>query len=176
MARRSASTRRPRTRRHGLSVSLYAVRSSRRSAIEADDPETLGDKSGAAKRYNQSGGLSQPLKIVRLRPGSGDPRSAEAVYRVLVQSLDALYSTARRLTGRADLAEDLVQDTARRALEAIPALKDERNTRAWLFRILLNAIRNYLRRKKLWEEVEIDERTADTDMKFGWLENPITIP
>jgi DNA-directed RNA polymerase specialized sigma24 family protein len=49
-------------------------------------------------------------------------------------------------------------------LEAIPALKDDRNTRAWLFRILLNGIRDYLRSKKVWEEVEVDERLADPDM------------
>jgi RNA polymerase sigma-70 factor (ECF subfamily) len=104
------------------------------------------------------------VKVLRLQPGSADQHSAEGVYRVLLQNLDALYATARRLTGRADLAEDLVQETARKALEAIPALKDDRNMRAWLFRILLNGIRDYLRRKKVWEEVEADERLADPDM------------
>jgi len=104
------------------------------------------------------------VKILRLRPGSADQHSAEGVYRVLLENLDALYSTARRLTGHADLAEDLVQETARKALEAIPALKDDRNVRAWLFRILLNSVRDYLRRKKVWEEVEVDERFADPDI------------
>jgi RNA polymerase sigma-70 factor (ECF subfamily) len=96
------------------------------------------------------------LKILPFQP-PGDQHRAEAVYHVLIENLDALYSTAKRLTGRADLAEDLVQETARKALEAIPALKDERNTRAWLFRILLNGIRDQARRKKLWVEVEADE-------------------
>jgi RNA polymerase sigma-70 factor, ECF subfamily len=100
------------------------------------------------------------LKILRFEP-PGEQHRAEGVYRVLLENLDTLYSTAKRLTGRADLAEDLVQETARRALEAIPALKDERNTRAWLFRILLNAIRDQARRKKLWAEVETDEETPD---------------
>ncbi len=88
----------------------------------------------------------------------------EAVYRVLLANLDALYSTARHLTGRADLAEDLVQETARKAIEAIPALKDERNTRAWLFRILLNGIRDQARKKKLWVVVEADEETLDLNV------------
>jgi RNA polymerase sigma-70 factor (ECF subfamily) len=85
----------------------------------------------------------------------------ETVYRVLLANLDALYSTAKRILGRADLAEDLVQETARKALEAIPALKDERNARAWLFRILLNAIRDHLRWKRLRTEVETGDDAAD---------------
>ena len=104
------------------------------------------------------------MKILRLQPRPADQHQNEVVYRVLLQNLDALYSTAKRLTGRADLAEDLVQETARKALEAIPALKDERNTRAWLFRILLNGFRDYARRKKLWAEVESDEQAYDLDM------------
>jgi RNA polymerase sigma-70 factor (ECF subfamily) len=100
------------------------------------------------------------LKILPFQP-SADQHRAESVYRVLLENLDALYSTAKRLTGRADLAEDLVQETAQKALEAIPALKDERNTRAWLFRILLNGIRDQARRNKLWVEVGADEETPD---------------
>ena len=71
----------------------------------------------------------------------------EPVYRALLENLDALYSTARRLTGRSDLAQDLVQDTATKALQAIPTLKDDRNLRAWLFRILVNNLRDFLRRE-----------------------------
>src|SRR5260370_16152142 len=70
----------------------------------------------------------------------------EPVYRALLENLDTLYSTARRLTGRTDLAEDLVQDTASKALQAIPTLRDDRNLRAWLFRILVNNLRDFLRR------------------------------
>ncbi len=83
----------------------------------------------------------------------------EAVCRVLLQSLDGLYRTAKRLTGRADLAEDLVQETARKALESVPNIKDDRSTKAWLFRILLNGLRDHLRRKKLWVEVADDPQS-----------------
>lgn len=103
------------------------------------------------------------MKVLRFQPPA-DQHRAEGVYRVLLENLDALYGTAKRLTGRADLAEDLVQETARKALEAIPALRDERNTRAWLFRILLNGIRDQARRKKLWVEVETDEEARDFSM------------
>ena len=119
----------------------------------------LRDKSGAAKRYNQVEERAT-LKILPFQPLANQHR-AEVVYRVLLENLDALYSTAKRLTGRADLAEDLVQETARKALQAIPALTDERNTRAWLFRILMNGVRDQARRKKLWAEVDADEETPD---------------
>src|SRR5258708_2148753 len=120
---------------------------------------SLRDKSSAAKRYNQVEERAT-LKILPFQP-PGDQHRAEVVYRVLLENLDALYRTAWRLTGRADLAEDLVQETARKALEAIPALTDARNTRAWLFRILLNGIRDRARRTKLWAEREADEATPD---------------
>src|SRR5260370_14321524 len=84
----------------------------------------------------------------------------EPVYRALLENLDALYSTARRLTGRADLAEDLVQDTASKALQAIPTLKDDRNLRAWLFRILVNSLRDFLRREPDGPLIEPDTLTA----------------
>ncbi len=81
---------------------------------------------------------------------SGEKQKREscehAVGRLLLESLDSLYSTAHRLTGRADLAEDLVQETARKALRASPSLKNERNIRAWLFTILLNLVRDHFRR------------------------------
>ena len=105
------------------------------------------------------------MKILRFQP-LADQHHAEGVYRVLLENLDALYSTAKRLTGRADLAEDLVQETARKALEAIPALKNERNARAWLVRILLNGLRDQARRQKLWAEVEADEGTPDLNAIF----------
>ena len=101
------------------------------------------------------------MRILGLRPVPAVQFPNEAVHRVLLANLDALYGTAKRLTGRADVAEDLVQETARKALEATLALKDDRNTRAWLFRILLNGLRDYLRRKKLWTEVPLDEEVGD---------------
>jgi RNA polymerase sigma-70 factor (ECF subfamily) len=99
------------------------------------------------------------------------------MYRVLLQSLDALYSTAKRLTGRAEVAEDLVQETARKALESMPGLKDDRNIRAWLFRILINGIRDYGRRKKLWAEVEPSRRNQleEEPLDFNTLSEEVVL-
>jgi RNA polymerase sigma-70 factor (ECF subfamily) len=62
----------------------------------------------------------------------------------------ALLATARRLTGRADLAEDLVQETFLRALRSAHRYRPGSNARAWLYRILertrLDGLRDRFRR------------------------------
>ncbi len=99
------------------------------------------------------------ISPIRTEPPTG---SDELVYRVLLASLDALYATAYRLTAAADLAEDLVQETAKKALKATPLLRDERGARAWLFRILINAVRDHFRRRRHWEDLESAAEELDT--------------
>lgn len=50
--------------------------------------------------------------------------------------LNALYRFAVKLTGDGAGAEDLVQETYLKALQAFPGLRDPGRTRAWLFQIL----------------------------------------
>ena len=93
------------------------------------------------------------MKVLPIRPELSTG-SDELVCRVLLASLDALFATAHRLTSAADVAEDLVQETAKKAFRATPVLRDERGARAWLFRILINAIHDHFRRRRLWEDLE----------------------
>lgn len=65
----------------------------------------------------------------------------------VVPELEVLYRVARRLTGDAGDAEDLVQDTLVRAYRAIDRF-DGRYPRAWLLTILRNTHRNSLRRRR----------------------------
>jgi RNA polymerase sigma-70 factor (ECF subfamily) len=62
--------------------------------------------------------------------------------------LDALYSTARRLTRDPARAEDLVQDTYVKAFRNKGRFTEGTNLRAWLFTILHNTFLNDVRRQK----------------------------
>jgi RNA polymerase sigma-70 factor, ECF subfamily len=84
------------------------------------------------------------LKIFPIQPSA---ESGSLVRRVLLANLDALHSTALRVSGSADTAEDVVQETAKKALKAIAPVGDERAARRWLFRILLNNLRDHFRRR-----------------------------
>jgi RNA polymerase sigma-70 factor (ECF subfamily) len=97
------------------------------------------------------------LKVVPIQLEPPASRE-ELVYRVLLANLDALYTTAHRIGGAADVAEDAVQETARKALKAAPFLKDDRSVRAWLFRILINALRDHFRLRRLWEDLDPDAK------------------
>lgn len=104
------------------------------------------------------------MKVLPFQSRPAAESREELVYRVLLGSLDSLYSTARRLSGRADLAEDFVQETARKALQAMPSLRDERNVRAWLFKILINTARDHLRRSRSWEELDPGSEEFETNL------------
>lgn len=75
-------------------------------------------------------------------------RRADLVREALAHA-DSLYRLARRLTGSATDAEDLVQDTYARALGAWDSFTFGTNVRAWLYRILRNAHIDLLRRRRI---------------------------
>jgi RNA polymerase sigma-70 factor (ECF subfamily) len=61
--------------------------------------------------------------------------------------LDTLYNVALRLTGNAQDAEDLVQDTVTKAYRAWDAYEAGTNCRAWLVTIMRNTFINQFRRR-----------------------------
>ncbi len=63
--------------------------------------------------------------------------------------LPRLVAFARTVVGDADLARDLVQEAAARALAARRVPVDRPAYRAWMFRIVRNAALDYLRQKQV---------------------------
>jgi RNA polymerase sigma-70 factor, ECF subfamily len=66
-----------------------------------------------------------------------------------IQYLDGLYSYAMMLTRNRAEAEDLVQETYLRAIQAMDRLRDNSNLKSWLFTILRNVWLNQLRKRRV---------------------------
>ena len=65
-----------------------------------------------------------------------------------VSYMAPLYNAARRMAADPQEAEDLVQDTYERALQAYHQLKSPAQCRAWLYRIMRNVFIDTYRRKQ----------------------------
>jgi RNA polymerase sigma-70 factor (ECF subfamily) len=63
-----------------------------------------------------------------------------------IEHLDGLYRYARVLTSNHAEAEELVQETYVRAIQAMGRLRAESNMKSWLFTILRNVWFNVLRK------------------------------
>ncbi|HLJ65976.1 MAG TPA: RNA polymerase sigma factor [Chloroflexota bacterium] len=60
-----------------------------------------------------------------------------------------IYNYLYRLSGSADLADDLTHDTFLSAYESLPKLRPDSNIAPWLYRIASNRFRDFLRRKRV---------------------------
>lgn len=65
-----------------------------------------------------------------------DVESRKRFEELALPHLPALYRFAVKLTGNGVAAEDLVQETYLRALQAFPSLRDRERIKPWLFQIL----------------------------------------
>ena len=74
----------------------------------------------------------------------GDPAAFDALAR---QHAPSLFRVALRLTGRREVAEDLVQETLVRALPKLRGLEGRATPATYLFRALANLWKNQLRSK-----------------------------
>lgn len=83
-----------------------------------------------------------------LDPAATQRRTVPTVTPAFEEHLAAVYRYALRLTGRADLADDLTQETMLRACRSWRRLRDERAARVWLLRIATNLWNDQLRRTK----------------------------
>jgi RNA polymerase sigma-70 factor (ECF subfamily) len=65
-----------------------------------------------------------------------EPEALSRFEELTLPHLKSLYGLAVRLTGDGTAAEDLVQETYLKALQAFPALRNPESARSWLFQIL----------------------------------------
>ena len=74
---------------------------------------------------------------------------------------DMLYNYGYYLTGSADDASDLLQETYLKAFRFIDKFEEGTNAKAWLYRIMRNTfINEYRRVKRQPEHVEYDEQLS----------------
>jgi RNA polymerase sigma-70 factor (ECF subfamily) len=81
-----------------------------------------------------------------------------------IEYLDGLYSYALILTRNPAEAEDLVQETYVRAIQAMGRLRADSNVKGWLFTILRNIWFNQLRKRRngpQMVEIEVDDDVAN---------------
>src|SRR5262245_22549470 len=82
----------------------------------------------------------------------------------ILPHLPDLYRAARRLVGRVDAAEDLVQDTCLRAFGALDHLRHPEAAKAWLFSILRSV---FLRDAARWDPVRPTSAKPDAQAAGG---------
>jgi RNA polymerase sigma-70 factor (ECF subfamily) len=69
-----------------------------------------------------------------------EPEVLRRFEELTLPHLKSLYGLAVRLTGDGTAAEDLVQETYLKALQAFPALRNPERVRSWLFQILSHLV------------------------------------
>ena len=93
------------------------------------------------------------------RSGDGPARESAAFKRELTGVIPHLRAFARGLCGRADMADDLVQETLLKAWAARERFEPGTSMRAWTFVILRNAYLTDMRRNRF--RGEYDETVAE---------------
>jgi len=85
----------------------------------------------------------------------------------IVSCLPHLRAFAWRLSrGRRDLADDLVQETAEKALRGRANFAEDSEVRPWLFGIMKNVWSQRRKGAGLWESLE--EHDVDAEEKMAW--------
>jgi RNA polymerase sigma-70 factor (ECF subfamily) len=90
----------------------------------------------------------------------GDRMAAE---ELVERTYHGVYSLLRRLSGDADLAADLTQETYRKAWDALPGFDGRAQFSTWLFRIAYTTFLNHLRRPRRLVPLEERHESAVAD-------------
>jgi RNA polymerase sigma-70 factor (ECF subfamily) len=76
-----------------------------------------------------------------------EPPSPPELQQVLLESRDRFLGYVRKRLDDPELAEDILQDSLLRAVQAAPSLRQEERLVPWFYRILQNAITDSYRRR-----------------------------
>jgi RNA polymerase sigma-70 factor (ECF subfamily) len=87
--------------------------------------------------------------------------------------LRSLYRFAAKLTGNAAAAEDLVQETYLKALQALPTLRDPERAKSWLFQILSRLVIDRHRRAGREIVVAVEDLDRFSLYDLIWEEDPL---
>jgi RNA polymerase sigma factor (sigma-70 family) len=114
-------------------------------------------------------GLDEKVSDRDAADGPIDPRNAEVVRSLVENHREFLRFLERRLGGRRDLAEDILQEAFVRGIGRVETLRSDESAVAWFYRSLRNAVIDSQRRRgaaeralaAFAEELEPYEEPAD---------------
>jgi RNA polymerase sigma-70 factor (ECF subfamily) len=101
------------------------------------------------------------------RAAAGD---RDAFAQLIAPRSDRTLRTARAILRNEAEAHDAAQEALVAAWVNLPRLRDPSRFDAWLHRLLVNACREALRRRKRSREVQVEAEPASTDFTRGSLE------
>ena len=119
-------------------------------------------------------GLSAQGMVLLGTSSSQDDKSLAGFEELAMPLFDSLYNVARWLVRNQSDAEDLVQETYRKALHSFASFRPGTNFRGWIFRILKNSFlssRSDLERKMT---VAMESEQDGSELAAEW-ETPETI-
>jgi RNA polymerase sigma-70 factor (ECF subfamily) len=129
--------------------------SSKTIAIGEKELESVAPASGSTFA------IADALFIERLKAGDAD-----AFDKLVTRYSSDIYALLYRLTGEAEEAADLVQETFLRALKAISGFRGDSDLRTWLYRIAINESRNRFRwwkRRRREKMVSLDDNLGNSE-------------
>jgi len=131
-------------------------------SLTIDDNEL--EQVASAARIGSARPFAEIEFIEKLK--SGDP---EAFDELVTRYSGDIFALLCRLTGDADEAGDLTQDTFIRALKAIGGFRGDSGLKTWLFRIAVNESRNRFR----WWKRRFRSQTLSLDQPIGDSDNAV---
>jgi len=100
----------------------------------------------------------EPRLIARAREGS-----QQAAERLAAESYEKLFASCCKLTGDPDTAADLVQETYRKAWQALDRFRGESRFFTWLYRIAYTTYLKQVRRPRLVVPIEPEQEARAPD-------------